>query len=279
MQLFERYWLQPQVEQVEFTIEITSLLDMLKIFIASDVGGIQMQYPGEHQELVLKSILHEHDTCTQEEQQLLPTVFSKIETLAFAASTNLSEYMNEPCSTIFSDKGYIFKDAVEDLSVGGSTVLVEMKDHPPQFTLYSVNPDIEVYIDVPMESLTGFSCTSPLVDFSYDTKNIVRAFSVSPNRKLDLGYDAEHHCGITIDPHGLMKVVHMWKSLRHKREQQHDEVASVNENESSESEPHSMVVTQFLIMPKADVENSDQRPRGSGHLQHDDGLSSGIFRM
>ena len=232
-------------------MEVTTLLDMLRIFIASDVGGLQMQYPGEHQELILKSTIHEDHI--QEDQHLLPTVFSKIETLAFADSANLSEYIQEPCSTIFSDRGSIFKDAIDDVHVAGNTVLLEMKDPPPQLTLSSVTPDIEVYVDVPIQSLTGFVCTSPLIYHRYDTKYVVRAFSVSPNRKLDAGYDTEHHCGISIDPQGLMKVVHMWKSLRQK----------INEGENSDS----MVVTQFLIMPKVDEDVSE-------HHQDADGMSS-----
>lgn len=281
MQLFEQYSLPCDREQVEFTVEVTTLLDMLRIFIASDVGGLQMQYPGEHQELILKSVMHQHHvSSTQEDQHLLPTVFSKIETVAFADSTNLSEYLQEPCSTIFSDRGSIFKDAIDDLRVAGNIMLVEMKDHPPQLTLSSVSPEIEVYVDVPMHSLTGFVCTSPVLDYRYDTKYVTRAFSVSPNRKLDVAYDTEHHCGISIDPQGLMKVVHMWKSMRYKSEQHMEEEASVNEN-SQDSEPHSMVVTQFLIMPKADIDDDDDEGvRESVHhleARDNDGMSSRVL--
>ena len=260
VQLFERYALPSGKEQVEFTVDVTTLLDMLRIFIASDVGGLHMQYPGEHQELLLKSVIHQDHG--QEDQHLLPTVFSKIETLAFADSANLSEYLQEPCSTIFSNRGSIFKDSVDGVHVAGNTVLIEMKDHPPQLTLSSVTPDIEVYVDVPIQSLTGFTCTSPVIHHAYDTKYVVRAFSVSPNRKVDAGYDSEHHCGISIDPQGLIKVVHMWKSVR-------GNVTTTPDTQEQGGDSQSMVVTQFLILPKADE-------GGSEHHQHhhDDGVSS-----
>ena len=255
MQLFDRYqW----TALTEFTIEVKTLLDVLKIFIAIDVGGIQMQYPGPNQELILKSyIQQQHDTRVSQgptqEASLLPTAFAKIETLVYTASTNLLNYFQEPSSSILCS-GSILKDAIEDLDVGGKDVLIEMKDHPQQLTLSSVTPDIEVYVDVPIESLASFSCISPTVESRYSLKYLVNALSASPGTKAPSeqhGSD-NHLCKVAIDSEGLMKVTHMWKMAPG------DISRGEPERTGEEGSKQTMVVTQYVILPMAVMEEDEQ---------------------
>jgi hypothetical protein len=254
MQLFDRYqW----TGLTEFTIEVKTLLDVLKIFIAIDVGGIQMQYPGPNQELMLKSYIHQqHDTMVSQgptqEASLLPTAFAKIETLVYTASTNLLNYFQEPSSSILCS-GSTLKDAIEDLDVGGKDVLIEMKDHPQQLTLSSVTTDIEVYVDVPIESLTSFNCILPIVESRYSLKYLVNALSVSPGTKPSEQYGSDGHlCKVAIDAEGLMKVTHMWKMAPG------DIARREQEDTGEDGSKQTMVVTQYVILPMAVMEEEEQ---------------------
>lgn len=242
-QLFEQYSL---TSVVEFTVDVTTLLSVLKVFIASDVGAIHMEYPGPSNEFVLKSSIRQSgSSAPTQDEYLLPTAYAKIETMAYASSANLLEYFNEPSSSILG-KGSIFKDAIEDVTMASKDVLVEMKDRPQQLTFSSVSPEIEVYVDVPVDSLSSFACQTRIVEARYNKKYLLNAFSVSPGNTAELGPDS-HLCKVAIDPEGLMKVTHMWKMMPRNVAEQSSMGGDLHE-ESKQV----MVVTQYVILPMID---------------------------
>ncbi|WPT12392.1 hypothetical protein PSENEW3_00003531 [Picochlorum sp. SENEW3] len=241
--LFEQYSL---TSVVEFTVDVITLLSVLKVFIASDVGAIHMEYPGPNREFILKSSIRQSgSSAPTQDEYLLPTAYAKIETMAYASSANLLEYFNEPSSSILG-KGSIFKDAIEDVTMASKDVLVEMKDRPQQLTFSSVSPEIEVYVDVPVDSLSAFACETPIVEARYNKKYLLNAFSVSPGNTAELGPDS-HLCKVAIDPEGLMKVTHMWKMMPRNIAEQSTMGGDVHD-ESKQV----MVVTQYVILPMID---------------------------
>jgi hypothetical protein len=152
--LFEQYRMATDVCQL--SLDLGTLLFTLRLFISADADvGVVMQYPGPNQELIVKSNNHsspsdpsiDPSANTQyQNEKFLPTLFARIETAStFGGSANLIEHMGDTMtSTIFSDNGQMFREAVEDLNVGSKVARVELRDRPPQLTLSSASPDVEV---------------------------------------------------------------------------------------------------------------------------------------
>jgi len=263
--LFERYTVSDQVTQV--SLELSTLVFTLKMFISADAGvGIVMQYPGPDQELIVKSNnfnssnnvvdLSLNNTQYQNERYL-PTLFARIETLVFSGSANLLENMGDSMtSTIFSDRE-LFREAVEDLErVGSKVARLELRDRPPQMTLSSASPDIEVFVDIPVHQLTGFTCSLPSVEHRYNLKHLLAALSASPNKRGETHHAEQHHIGIYVDAQGMMKVTHMWTSSRERQVARDDENGSVDE--TSDLGTEKMVATMFFLMSLADEDDGDE---------------------
>ncbi len=271
--LFEQYRMAEDVCQM--SLELGTLLFTLRLFISADADvGIVMQYPGPNQELIVKSNNHsspsrpsdpsnpsiEQSMSTQyQNEKFLPTLFARIETAStFGGSANLIEHMGDTMtSTIFSDNGQMFREAVEDLSVGSKVARVELRDRPAQLTLSSASPDIEVFVDVPVHELTGFTCALPSIEHRYNLKHLVVALSASPNKHGEPSTaDQEHHTGIYIDAQGMMKVTHMW-STRERRYAVEDEHAGSVDETGVQAKQEKMVATIFFLVPLAEDGDGD----------------------
>lgn len=266
--LFEQYTLEKDVCQL--ALELGTLVFMLRLFISADADvGIVMQYPGPNQELIVKSnnLSSSSDArvdLTQNTQyqneKFLPTLFARIETASIVGggggSVNLLEHMGDTMTTtIFSDKGQLFRESVEDLSVGSKVARVELRDRPAQMTLSSAQPDIEVFVDVPVHELTGFTCFLPSIEHRYILKHLVLALSASPNKRGEASSsEQEHHTGIYVDAQGMMKVTHMW-STRERRHAGSEECAGSVDETGAQGRQDSMVATIFFLVPLADEDD------------------------
>jgi hypothetical protein len=274
--LFEQYRMAEDVCQM--SLELGTLIFTLRLFISADADvGIVMQYPGPNQELIVKSNNHsspphpsdpsiEPSMNTQyQNEKFLPTLFARIETAsAFGGSANLIEHMGDTMtSTIFSDNGLMFRESVEDLSVGSKVARVELRDRPAQLTLSSASPDIEVFVDVPVHGLTGFTCALPSIEHRYNLKHLVVALSASPTKRGEpSAADQEHHTGIYIDAQGMMKVTHMW-STRERRNAVDDELAGSVDETGVQAKQEKMVATIFFLVPLAEDGDGDGDDRGA----------------
>ncbi len=280
--LFEQYRMATDVCQV--SLELGMLLFTLRLFISADPDvGIVMQYPGPNQELVVKSNNQSSPSApsidpsmnTQyQNEKFLPTLFARIETAStFGGSANLMEHMGDTMtSTIFSDRGQIFRETVEDLSVGSKVARVELRDRPAQLTVSSASPDVEVFVDVPVQDLTGFTCMLPYIDHRYNLKHLVVALSASPNRRGEpSSADQEHHTGIYIDAQGMMKVTHMW-STRERRYMIDDEHAGSVDETGVQAKQETMVATIFFLVPLA--EDGDDAGAGIRNMNMEASIQS-----
>ncbi len=267
--LFEQYRMATDVCQL--SLDLGTLLFTLRLFISADADvGVVMQYPGPNQELIVKSNNHsspsdpsiDPSANTQyQNEKFLPTLFARIETAStFGGSANLIEHMGDTMtSTIFSDNGQMFREAVEDLNVGSKVARVELRDRPPQLTLSSASSDVEVFVDVPVHELTGFTCALPSIEHRYNLKQLVVALSASPNKRGEPSTaDQEHHTGIYIDAQGMMKVTHMW-STRDRRYTVDDEHAGSFDETGVHAKQEKMVATIFFLVPLAEDGDEDGR--------------------
>lgn len=195
-------------------------------------------------------------------EKFLPTLFASIETAGvFGGSANLLEHMGDTMvATVFSDRGQLFREAVEDLGVGSKVARLELRDRPAQMTLSAAAPDIEMFVDVPVHELTGFTCSLASVEYRYNLKHLLTALSASPNKRGsgEVYVAEEHHTGLYVDAQGMMKVTHMWSTRE--RQQLHevgggeeggDETGLVGKQER-------MVATMFFLMSLADEDDGDE---------------------
>jgi hypothetical protein len=140
---------------------------------------------------------------------------------------------------------------------------VELRDRPAQLTLSSASPDIEVFVDVPVHGLTGFTCALPSIEHRYNLKHLVVALSASPTKRGEpSAADQEHHTGIYIDAQGMMKVTHMW-STRERRNAVDDELAGSVDETGVQAKQEKMVATIFFLVPLAEDGDGDGDDRGA----------------
>jgi hypothetical protein len=266
LQLFSKYELS---SSIELSLHIKTLLDVLKVFSASDVGAVTLVYPGDNGELVLKSSIHMDggDALSQQNASLLPMAYAYVQTVEYSPTDNILDYLSDPVSS-FLGMGTLFREALEDMDCAGKTVLIEMKQDPPQLTFSSQAQDIEIYVDVPIGKLTSFQCAQPVIEARYNRNYLKTALSALSRGRNESSPET-HLCKVSIDPEGLMKVTHMWKLAGiepgNEGPNEEQQIGS-SSTQDKPSVKQAMVVTQFAILPMAEIEEDDDTNMSSRAL-------------
>lgn len=193
----------------------------------------------------------------------LPMCYAMVETMEPPIQKiQMSDYFSDPVASCMA-VGSLFREAIEDMDYAGKMVGVEMKRDVQQLTVSSQSTDIEIYVDIPRHKMLEFSCVDEIVETKYNKNFFKTAMTVMARSHAEATGAEPHLCKIAIDPEGMMKVTHLCMFVldTNNDDDQGDHGSSNTQGLGGARE--SMVVTQFFLLPMAEV---DEEPASSHAL-------------
>ncbi|KAK9824366.1 hypothetical protein WJX72_009731 [[Myrmecia] bisecta] len=227
--------------RMEFGLTFSLLMDALNVFASGLGAELVLRYPGANSELVCE--------MTEAAEATTVCTYAQLNTINMPQAVDLSDSWQDP-SSWFLMPGLLLKEALEDLewAAAGGHVKLDMQRDSQRITISAESVNGEMRVELPQDSLAGFSCAQEQLQFSYKYKHMRTAFTHIPHQKETPDVSTK----VTLDADGLMKVTHMM-SMQSLHEQNISNIGSLPFSGGSQRGPGNSAVVQFLVLPEDDA--------------------------